>query len=113
MTQPEFISDALAATRMANMPVRNQLLLIIERDWCQDAALSAGNIFFSVTLIPMLRHPGKPPLLTCIPTALGWLGGGIVFASLHLWVAGLTQMIVGVQWLALALQERVSPPPIL
>ena len=70
MTQPEFISDALA--RMANMPVLDQLLLIIERDWWQDAALSAGNIFFSVTLIPMLRHPGKPPLLTCIPTALGW-----------------------------------------
>ena len=110
MTQPEFISDALAATRMANMPVLDELLLIIERDWWQDAALSAGNIFFSVTLIPMLRHPGKPPLLTCIPTALGWLGGGIVFASLHLWVAALTQMIVGVQWLALAFKKPLQPP---
>ena len=93
------------------MPVLDQLLLVIERDWWQDAALSAGNIFFSVTLIPMLRHPGKPPLLTCIPTALGWLGGGIVFASLHLWVAALTQMIVGVQWLALAFKKPLQPAP--
>ena len=113
MTQPELISDALAATRMANMPVLDQLLLVIERDWWQDVALSAGNIFFSVTLIPMLRHPGKPPLLTCIPTALGWLGGGIVFASLHLWVAALTQMIVGVQWLALAFKKPLQPAPVL
>jgi hypothetical protein len=113
-TQPEPISaGALAATWMANMPVFDQLLLVIERDWWQDAALAAGNIFFCVTLIPMLRHPGKPPLLTCIPAALGWLGGGIVFATLHLWVTALTQMIVGVQWLALALKKRVSPPPIL
>src|ERR1700730_460993 len=110
MTQPEFISDALAATRMANMPVLDQLLLIIERDWWQDAALSAGNIFFSVTLIPMLRHPGKPPLLTCIPTALGWLGGGIVFASLHLWCAALTEMIVGGQWLAGPFKKPLQPP---
>jgi hypothetical protein len=90
---------------MGKMPALDQFLLLIEQNFWQDAALSAGNIFFSVTLIPMLRHPGKPPLLTCIPTALGWLGGGIVFASLHLWVAALTQMIVGVQWLALAFKK--------
>ena len=93
------------------MPVLDQLLLVIERDWWQDAAIAAGNIFFCVTLIPMLRHPGKPPLLTCIPTALGWLGGGIVFASLHLWVAAITQMIVGVQWLALAFKKPLQPAP--
>jgi hypothetical protein len=95
--------------RMANMFVFEPLILLIEQNFWQDAALSVGNIFFCVTLIPMLRHPGKPPLLTCIPTALGWLGGGIVFASLHLWLAALTQMIVGIQWLALAFKKPLQP----
>ena len=36
----------------------------------QDVMLSAGNIFFCLTLIPMLRQPERPPLLTCIPTGL-------------------------------------------
>jgi len=39
----------------------DQLLLLIEQNCWQDAALSAGNIFFCLTLIPMLRHPSSPP----------------------------------------------------
>src|SRR5215475_1012674 len=67
----------------------------------QDLTLSAGNIFFCFTLIPMLRHPERPPLLTCIPTGLALLAGGFVFATLHLWLTALTQTITGLQWLAL------------
>jgi hypothetical protein len=87
------------------MPAFDQLLLLIEQNCWQDVALSAGNIFFCFTLIPMLRHPGRPPLLTCIPTALALLAGGFVFAPLHLWVTALTQTITGVQWLILAFKE--------
>jgi hypothetical protein len=94
-----------AATRMAKMPALDQLLLLIEQNYWQDAALSAGNIFFCFTLIPMFRHPGRPPLLTCIPTALALLAGGFVFATLHLWVTALTQTITGLQWLALAFKK--------
>jgi hypothetical protein len=94
-----------AATRMAKMPALDQLLLLIEQNCWQDAALAAGNIFFCFTLIPMLRHPGRPPLLTCIPTALALLAGGVVFATLHLWVTALTQTITGLQWLALAFKK--------
>ena len=94
-----------AATRMAKMPALDQLLLLIEQNCWQDVALSAGNIFFCFTLIPMLRHPGRPPLLTCIPTALALLAGGFVFATLHLWVTALTQAITGLQWLVLAFKE--------
>jgi hypothetical protein len=83
----------------------DQILSMIEQNYWQDAALSAGNIFFCFTLIPMLRHPGKPPLLTCIPTALALLAGGFVFATLHLWVTALTQAITGLQWLALAFKK--------
>jgi hypothetical protein len=82
-----------------------QLLLQIDDDRWQDVVLSAGNIFFCFTLIPMLRHPGRPPLLTCIPTGLALLAGGLVFATLHLWLTALTQTITGLQWLALAFKK--------
>jgi hypothetical protein len=87
------------------MPALDELLLLIEQNCWQDAALSVGNIFFCFTLIPMLRHPSRPPLLTCIPTALALLAGGFVFATMHLWVAALTQTVTGLQWLALALKK--------
>jgi hypothetical protein len=73
----------------------------------QDMMLSAGNIFFCFTLIPMLRRPERPPLLTCIPTGLALLAGGLVFATLHLWLTALTQTITGFQWLALVFK---TPP---
>lgn len=79
-----------------------QLLLLIEHDGWQDAVLSAGNFFFCLTLIPMLRHPDKPP------TALALLAGGFVFATLHLWLTALTQTIQGLQWLALAFKNSRS-----
>jgi hypothetical protein len=71
----------------------------------QDMMLSAGNIFFCFTLIPMLREPQRPPLLTCIPTALALLAGGFVFATLHLWLTALTQTVTGLQWLALVFKR--------
>ena len=88
----------------------DQLLLLIEQNCWQDVALSAGNIFFCLTLIPMLRHPSRPPLLTCIPTALALLAGAFVFATLHLWVAALTQTVTSLQWLALALKKSRQTP---
>ena len=83
------------------------LLSQVGDDRWQDVMLSAGNIFFCFTLIPMLRRPERPPLLTCIPTGLALLAGGFVFATLHLWLTALTQAITGLQWLALVLK---SPP---
>jgi hypothetical protein len=79
-----------------------QILSLFAGDSWQDLVLSAGNIFFCFTLIPALRHPGRPPLMTCIPTGLALLIGGFVFATLNLWLTALTQTITGLQWLALA-----------
>jgi hypothetical protein len=95
---------------MAKMLALDQLLLLIEQNCWQDVALSAGNIFFCFTMIPMLRHPSRPPLLTSIPTALALLAGAFVFATLHLWVAALTQTVTGLQWLALALKKSRQTP---
>jgi hypothetical protein len=77
----------------------------------QDLTLSAGNIFFCFTLIPMLRRPERPPLLTCIPTGLALLAGGLVFATLHLWLTALTQIITGLQWLALVFKRPPQSGP--
>lgn len=71
----------------------------------QDVMLSVGNIFFCFTLIPLLRQPERPPLLTCIPAGLALLAGGFVFATLHLWFTALTQTITGLQWLALVFKR--------
>jgi hypothetical protein len=87
--------------------VQHLLSQIGDGSW-QDMMLSAGNIFFCVTLIPMLRHPERPPLLTCIPTGLALLAGGLVFASLHLWLTALTQAITGFQWLALVFKKPAA-----
>jgi hypothetical protein len=84
--------------------VQHLLLEIGGGSW-QDVTLSAGNIFFCITLIPMLCQPERPPLLTCIPTGLALIAGGFVFATLHLWLTALTQTISGLQWLALVFKK--------
>jgi hypothetical protein len=89
------------------MLTAQQFMSLLGQSW-QDIALSMGNIFFCITLVPMLRHPDRPPLLTCVPTALGLLAGGFVFATLHLWVTALTQVITGIQWLAMAFKKNPS-----
>ena len=86
------------------LTVRYLLSQLGDGRW-QDVMLSAGNIFFCFTLIPMLRQPERPPLLTCIPTGLALLAGGLVFATLHLWLTALTQMITGLQWLTLVFKR--------
>src|ERR1700685_1791763 len=84
--------------------VQRLLMQIGDGSW-QDVTLSAGNIFFCITFIPMLRQPERPPLLTCIPTGLALVAGGFVFATLHLWLTALTQTITGLQWLALVFKR--------
>ena len=84
--------------------VQHLLLQIGDGTW-QDVMLSAGNIFFCITFIPMLCQPERPPLLTCIPTGLALIAGGFVFATLHLWLTALTQTISGLQWLALVFKR--------
>ena len=82
-----------------------ELQSLIDYERWQDFVLAAGNVFFCFTLIPMLRHPVRPPLLTCIPTGLALLIGGFVFATLHLWLTALTQIVTALQWLALVFKK--------
>ena len=82
-----------------------ELQLLFDYERWQDLVLAAGNVFFCFTLIPMLRHPVRPPLLTCIPTGLALVIGGVVFATLHLWLTALTQIVTGLQWLPLVFKK--------
>jgi hypothetical protein len=91
--------------REAKMFAVEELQSLIDYERWQDLVLAAGNVFFCFTLIPMLRHPVRPPLLTCIPTGLALLIGGFVFATLHLWLTALTQIVTGLQWLALVFKK--------
>jgi hypothetical protein len=92
------------------MPTIEQLIAMAGDGRWQDIFLSAGNFFFCFTFIPMLRHPGRPPLLTCIPTGLALLAGGFVLGTLHLWVTSLSQLIMGLEWLAMALKKPLPLP---
>jgi hypothetical protein len=93
---------------MAKMFTAEGLLSLIDYERWQDVVLAAGNVFFCFTLIPMLRHPVRPPLLTCIPTGLALLIGGCVFATLHLWLTALTQTVTGLQWLVLVFKKPLA-----
>jgi hypothetical protein len=90
--------------------VQHLLLQIGDGSW-QDVTLSVGNLFFCITLIPMLRQPERPPLLTCIPTGLALVAGGFVFATMHLWLTALTQTITGLQWLSLVFKRPAKAAP--
>lgn len=71
----------------------------------QDYAITVIQIFFCLTLIPMLLAKEKPPLASSISTGLALIAGAIIFATLSLWLAAASQAIVGIQWLTLAAQK--------
>jgi len=71
----------------------------------QDYALTAVQIFFCITLIPMLRAQEKPPLASSISTGLILLIAAATMATLHLWLAAISQTITGIQWFILAYQR--------
>ena len=76
----------------------------------QDYVLTAVQILFCVTLIPMLLATEKPPLSSSVTTGLALLVGAVTFFTLHLWLAAASQGIVGFQWLALAYQKMRQCP---
>lgn len=71
----------------------------------QDYALMIVQVFFCLTLIPMLFAREKPPLISSIPTGVSLLISAAVFFTLSLWLAAASQAVVGLQWLWLAVQR--------
>lgn len=72
----------------------------------QDYFLATVEAFFCLTLIPMLLAKEKPPLISSISTGILLLALAATFVTLSLWLAAVTQAIVGFQWLTLAVQRK-------
>ncbi len=75
----------------------------------QDYVLTVVQVFFCITLIPMLIAKEKPPLASSISTGLTLFISAAIFSTLHLWLPAISQTIVGIQWLALAYQRWQMP----
>jgi len=71
----------------------------------QDYILTIVQVFFCLTLVPMLLTKEKPPLTSSISTGIALLASAAIFATLSLWLAAASQAIVGLQWLTLAIQK--------
>ncbi len=71
----------------------------------QDSVLAMVNIAFCFTLVPMLKASHKPPLASSLTTGGLLLVAAVTVATLHLWLAAITQGLVGLQWLWLAKQQ--------
>ncbi len=71
----------------------------------QDYVLTAIQIVFCITLIPMIRASEKPPLSSSLMTGIVLLVSAFTVATLGLWLAAISQSIVGLQWLTLAYQR--------
>lgn len=83
----------------------------------QDYVLTAVQISFCLTILPMLFADEKPPLITSVSTAITIFVMVATVASLHLWLAAASQSVVGIQWLILAYQKwhssrRLAPSSI-
>lgn len=72
----------------------------------QDLIFAAGNIVFIVALIPAVRHAEKPPRITSLLNAAVLLTFAVTFATLQLWYAMTTVLIIGILWIALAVQQH-------
>lgn len=74
----------------------------------QDYVITIVQIFFCMTLIPMLFAKEKPPLSSSLTTGIALIILSAVFLTLHLWISAVCQTVVGLQWLALAYQRLRS-----
>ena len=71
----------------------------------QDAVLAFGSVILSVTLIPMIRHEHKPPLLTSGPSAFFLMSFAVCYVTLGLPLAAITTALSGTGWLVLFFQK--------
>lgn len=72
----------------------------------QDFVIAAGQMFFSLALLPALTGPQKPPVSMCVMTTVALLGFSIAYASLNMWGAMVSVLICALGWFWLAKQQR-------
>ena len=70
----------------------------------QDWAIMVINFLFAAFLIPMMRRPGKPPLLSSVTTATGLFMMAVVMLTLNLWLAAGSSALSASAWTILVIQ---------
>lgn len=71
----------------------------------QDIVLSIGQWVFLIALIPSILGKDKPALSTSLMTGSLLIVFAFVYASLFLWVGGVSAFLVGLGWFVLAFQK--------
>jgi uncharacterized membrane protein len=74
----------------------------------QDIILTGGSIVFIFALLPSVLSKDKPALATSLATGIVLIVFALVYFSLHLWMAGVTNSITSLLWFILALQKFLS-----
>ena len=70
----------------------------------QDVVLMSGGFGFFVALLPSVFGKHKPERLSSIITGSILLAYGIVYATLDLWLAFTSTILVSIMWFILAIQ---------
>lgn len=72
----------------------------------QDAVLAAGSWLFVIALAPAMVSGPRPPRSTCVMTGGVLIAFAVVYASLDLWNAAVSSLVLGMCWLGLSLKEK-------
>ena len=71
----------------------------------QDIVLSAGSWVFLIALFPSIFGKDKPPKFTSFLTGFILAVYVFVYASLHLWLAMFSTILMSAAWLTLGVQK--------
>ena len=71
----------------------------------QDIVLTIGQVLFIIALIPSLRSPDKPAIMTSVMTATILFVFSVVDLTLSLTFTSVVVFITGILWAILALQQ--------
>jgi len=72
----------------------------------QDVVISVGVFVLMVALIPSLRSKNKPAKTTSLLTGVILTVYFVCFATLGLWLAAISELVLAIMWFALSIQQR-------
>ncbi len=71
----------------------------------QDLLIMVGGFVLSVSLIPTLRGPHKPPVASSLPIAVVLATFALAFGTLGLWASCAAMILQSATWWALLIQR--------
>ena len=77
----------------------------------QDIVFAVAAWGLSLAVLPTIKSPNKPPLLTSVGYGLCVTVMGIALISVPLWLSGVTNIIGGALWAMVAIKTVRSQAP--